>query len=196
MTDAQLIANLETWEGKIPWLYRDNAKAGNVTVGVGVMLPNLAAAQALPFMNVSEGRIATGDEIRADFERVSRLRPAMRAPAYKATVPPELELGDQTIDDLVLARWRAVFLPGLRRYLPEYDGYPPGPQRGLNDVVWNVGVGGLAGFPTLLGCCRRRDWPGAARASHRIERTDDNPHGIRPERNVWTHEQFMSTDSA
>jgi GH24 family phage-related lysozyme (muramidase) len=39
---------LKQFEGCVPWMYRDTV--GKVTVGVGLMLPDVRAAQALPFL--------------------------------------------------------------------------------------------------------------------------------------------------
>ena len=41
-------AKLKEFEGCVPWMYRDTV--GKVTVGVGLMLPDINAAQALPFL--------------------------------------------------------------------------------------------------------------------------------------------------
>jgi len=45
-TFDQSLAQLKTFEGCVPWMYRDTV--GRVTVGVGLMLPDAAAACALP----------------------------------------------------------------------------------------------------------------------------------------------------
>jgi len=43
----QSLEKLKEFEGSVPWMYRDTV--GKVTVGVGFMLPNAEAAQALAF---------------------------------------------------------------------------------------------------------------------------------------------------
>jgi len=65
-TFDQSLAQLKTFEGCVPWMYRDTA--GKVTVGVGLMLPDAAAACALPFQ--TEG---------AQRRRQSRLRRSLPA---------------------------------------------------------------------------------------------------------------------
>jgi GH24 family phage-related lysozyme (muramidase) len=60
---AQLVINLRQFEGAVPWLYLDSAAIPNVTVGVGVMLPHVGDAVALPFQNVSAQRGATENEV-------------------------------------------------------------------------------------------------------------------------------------
>ncbi len=53
----------------MPWMYRDTV--GKVTVGVGLMLPDVKAAQELPF--IMGTRPATPQEIAAEFARIDRL---------------------------------------------------------------------------------------------------------------------------
>jgi GH24 family phage-related lysozyme (muramidase) len=55
-------------EGYVEHMYLDTK--GLVTVGIGNMLPSVAAAQALPFVNRSTGNRATADEIAADYASV------------------------------------------------------------------------------------------------------------------------------
>ena len=82
----QTIAKLKEFEGCVPWMYRDTA--GRVTVGVGLMLPNEAAACALPFLMAAGP--ANLEQIAAEFERVDAL-PAGKSPAfYKTETSPEL----------------------------------------------------------------------------------------------------------
>ena len=88
----QSLAKLKEFEGCIPWMYRDTV--GKVTVGVGLMLPDAKAAEALPF--VVGTRPATPQEITAEFTRVDTM-PLGRASAfYKSSAA--LELTQQTID--------------------------------------------------------------------------------------------------
>jgi GH24 family phage-related lysozyme (muramidase) len=45
---ATYLPKLKVFEGSVPYMYLDTT--GNVTVGVGKMLPNAAAAQKLGFI--------------------------------------------------------------------------------------------------------------------------------------------------
>ena len=88
----QSLTKLKEFEGCVPWMYRDTV--GKVTVGVGLMLPNTEAAQALPFF--AGVRAATPQEIAAEFVRVDALAPGHPSSFYKA--PGSLELTQQTIN--------------------------------------------------------------------------------------------------
>src|SRR5579863_2584618 len=79
------LAKLEWFEGSIPWMYLDTR--GNVTVGVGLLVPDAAAAQKLPF--VFEGRAATAAETATEYARVHGMPMGRPAPFYR--VNPGLE---------------------------------------------------------------------------------------------------------
>jgi GH24 family phage-related lysozyme (muramidase) len=55
-------------EGSIPHMYLDTV--GKVTIGVGNMLPNVAAAQKLAFVVRTTKKKAIKDQIETDFEAV------------------------------------------------------------------------------------------------------------------------------
>ena len=82
----QSLAQLEIFEGCIPWMYLDTV--GKVTVGVGFMLPDSDAAAALPFQ--LEGQAATADEITDDFGRVTGMAAGHVAGYYKQPDSPQL----------------------------------------------------------------------------------------------------------
>ena len=88
----QSLAKLKEFEGCVPWMYRDTV--GKVTVGVGLMLPDVKAAQALPF--VKGLALATPQEIAAEYARVDALLLGRASAFYKT--PTSLELTQQTID--------------------------------------------------------------------------------------------------
>ena len=104
---------------------------------------------------------------RADYERVSDL-----------VLPPNLPR------DLAAARLQREFLPGIRRLCPGFDGYPQPAQRALVDMAYNLGVGGLAKFPSMLQACERGDFAAAAGECHRRTCRDD--------RNEATRELFLA----
>ena len=88
----QSLAKLKEFEGCVPWMYRDTV--GKVTVGVGLMLPDAKAAEALPF--VIGTRAATPEEIAAEYARVDAMAMGRASAFYKT--PTSLELTQQTID--------------------------------------------------------------------------------------------------
>jgi hypothetical protein len=191
MRPEQFLSALEKWEDRIRHLYLDTAKKGgvptpNVTIGIGCLLPSLAAAQALPFMlssgNPGEAvRPATLDEIQADWNRVRAMKPGFLAAHYQGHAA-QLYLDDDAIDELALVRLEEDCLPGLRRLFQGFDMLPDGVQYGCVDMDWNMGLGTLHTFVDFRAAIDRRDFKTAARESHRA--------GVRAERNDWCRDQI------
>jgi GH24 family phage-related lysozyme (muramidase) len=174
----QSLAKLKEFEGCIPWMYRDTV--GKVTVGVGLMLPNTAAAEALPF--VLNGHPATPEEITAEFARVDAMTLGRAASFYK--VPSSLELPQATIDAKLTAILNG-FETDLRKQLPHYDTLPDGVKMALLDMIYNLGPAELfKGFPHLMAAVESGSWAHAAACCMR--------RGPSEERNAWTREQFLS----
>lgn len=162
----------------MPWMYRDTV--GNITVGVGLMLPNPEAAVALPFL--AGARPATPHEIAAEFARVDAMPTGRPAAFYK--IPSSLELAQQTID----ARLSAIlqqFEATLRARIPHYDALPDTVKMALLDMIYNLGPAGLfKDFPHLIAAVQSGSW---AQAAARCLRR-----GPSAARNAWTREQFLS----
>jgi GH24 family phage-related lysozyme (muramidase) len=173
----QSLAKLKEFEGCIPWMYRDTV--GKMTVGVGLLLPNIQAAQSLPFL--AGAHAANPQEIAADFARVDALPPGHASAFYKS--PSSLELSQQTID----AKLTAVlqnFETNLRAHLPQYDAFPDGIKMALLDMIYNLGPEGLfKGFPHFIAAVEAQFWAQAA--------GDCLRHGPSPARNAWTRQQFL-----
>jgi GH24 family phage-related lysozyme (muramidase) len=159
-------------------MYRDTV--GKVTVGVGLMLPDAKAAEALPF--VIGTRAATPEEIAAEYARVDSL-PIGRASAFYKT-PTSLVLTQQTID-AKLSSVLAGFEADLKSQFPHYDALPDGIKMALLDMIYNLGPAGLfKGFPHLVAAIQTGAWTQAAQ--HCMRR------GPGEARNAWTREQFLS----
>ena len=172
------LAKLEFFEGAIPWMYLDTR--GYVTVGVGLMLPDAAAAQKLPFM--AGGQPATPEEISAEYARVHAL--PMGRPALFYRREDGLVLEKAEIDSLL----RAVltgFEGELRAKLPGYDGFPDSVKLALLDMAYNLGPAGLLhGYPTLIAAVQAGNWSKAGSSCFR--------HGPGAARNQWTQNMFLS----
>jgi GH24 family phage-related lysozyme (muramidase) len=159
-------------------MYRDTV--GKVTVGIGLMLPDAKAAEALPF--VVGTRAATPEEIAAEYARVDAM-PMGRASTFYKT-PTSLVLTQQTID-AKLTSVLAGFEADLRSRFPHYDTLPDGIKMALLDMIYNLGPAGLfKGFPHLVAAIQTGAWQQAA--EHCIRR------GPGAARNDWTREQFLS----
>ena len=159
-------------------MYRDTV--GKVTVGVGLMLPDAKAAEALPF--VVGTRAATPEEIAAEYARVDAMTLGRASAFYKT--PRSLELTQQTID----AKLKSVlegFEADLRTQFPHYDALPDGVKMALLDMIYNLGPAGLfKGFPHLVAAVEAGAW--AQAAEHCMRR------GPSAARNAWTRQQFLS----
>lgn len=174
----QSLAELKIFEGCVPWMYRDSV--GKVTVGVGLMLPDAAAACALPFEAASVP--ATAQQIEAEFARVAAL-PLGRLPSFYRTAA-SLELPEPVID----ARLSAVlegFEATLRARITGYDALPDAVKMALLDMAYNLGPAGLLdGYPRLIHALESGAWAAAAAQCAR--------EGINTARNAWTQQQILS----
>lgn len=178
----QSLEKLKEFEGCVPWMYRDTV--GKVTVGVGLMLPDAQAAQALPFL--LNNRPATPEEIAAEYARVDAMTLGKAAAFYK--IPASLELSQQTIDARLLSVLQA-FEADLRAEFPRYDVFPDAIKMALLDMIYNLGPAGLFhGFPHLVDAVQSGNWSLAA--DHCTRR------GPAPARNDWTKQQFLSVVGA
>jgi GH24 family phage-related lysozyme (muramidase) len=174
----QSLTKLKEFEGCVPWMYRDTV--GKVTVGVGLMLPDAKAAEALPF--VIGPRAATPEEIAAEYARVDAMAMGRASAFYKT--PTSLVLTQQTID-AKLTSVLTGFEADLKGQFPHYDTLPDGVKMALLDMIYNLGPAGLfKGFPHLVAAIQTGAWTQAA--EHCIRR------GPSAARNDWTREQFLS----
>lgn len=174
----QSLEKIKEFEGVIPWMYLDTV--GKVTVGVGLLLANEAAAHALPFS--AAGRAATADEIGREFARVSAMKQGRAADFYESV--PSLQLSTEIIDDRLRATIEG-FEGYLRSHMPGYDLLPDPAKLALLDMIYNLGPGRLfAEYSRLLAAIERGDWKTAAAASLRRRPS--------PARNAWARQQFLS----
>ena len=153
--------------------------AGLVTVGVGKMLPDAAAASTLPFVD-SKGAPASAAEIASAFAQVHAMRSGMVAARYR--YPGSLTLPEPAIADLLRTEL-LIFDGKLNVAFPKFAGFPAPAKLGLLDMAYNLGVGGLLKYHHLVQSVFVRDWAGAAEQCFR--------NGPGDARNAWTKTQFM-----
>ncbi|MCB1738441.1 MAG: hypothetical protein KDI42_09970, partial [Gammaproteobacteria bacterium] len=159
---TQVREMLKNGEGSIPWMYLDTV--GKVTVGVGNMLPNVSAAQALAFVDAN-GAAASAVRVAGDFRAVSSLPAGKVARVYKHVTT--VRLTEAGINDLLDGRI-TEFETGLRRLFPDYDDFPDPARMGILDMAFNLGLNGLdTKFPSFCRNARNRDWQGCAQQCHR-----------------------------
>jgi GH24 family phage-related lysozyme (muramidase) len=181
------VRQLTIFEGSIPWLYRDTR--GNVTVGVGKMLPTLAAAVTLhgahPFQ--CEHRPALVADIMADWNRLQHLPFGQEyaAGGYKALMSVYLLEADI---DALLREVVTQFDNDLRRDYPDYDSLPDGVKLALIDMDYNLGDAKLRhAYPRFDAAVDAKDYTTMAAQCHRG--------GIPQERNDWTKNLFLAAAS-
>jgi GH24 family phage-related lysozyme (muramidase) len=172
------LAQIAIFEGSVAWMYVDTV--GKVTVGVGLMLPDVVAAQALPFL--AAGQAATAEQIAAEFARVSAMALGKLPGFYKT--PTCLQLEDACIQQK-LQSVLAGFEEKLRARWPNYDQFPDEAKMALLDMSYNLGPDGLLkGYPTLVKTLTAGDWAAAAEQCQR--------RGPAPARNDWTKQMFLT----
>ncbi len=181
MDQATVAARLRRFEGSSPFMYK--CTGGEVTVGVGHAMESAGAAAALTWQ--VGGAPAGTDAVTADYEAVSAAPKGMVAGAYASLT--RCRMGDADIEALVEADV-VSFEAQLRRTLPRWDSYPETVQEALFDMAFNLGLGGLMKFPTMLKAVDAGDWATAAAQCHRL--------GISDERNQETANLFRQATSA
>jgi GH24 family phage-related lysozyme (muramidase) len=150
-------AHIVPHEGVVSHMYLDTV--GKVTVGVGNMLPDGRAAEALPFVDRVSSAPATAAEKRADFEAVLRQPKARPAKLYKPHT--KLILPDDAIWQLLERR-----VEGFERQLvgifPQFPSFPETAQLALLDMAFNLGAGALdARWPSLKQAALAQNWHAA-----------------------------------
>jgi len=189
---TKYLPKLKVFEGNFSYMYLDTV--GNVTVGVGEMLPNAAAAQKLAFVRRADPTAkppvlpgpATADEIKADYDNVKKQSAGKLATYYKQFT--KLDLPDSVIDSLLNAEV-FQFTVSLTASFPDFNSYPAEACAALFDMAYNLGLGKLTSeFPTFCKAVKDKDWATAAKQCKRG--------GISDDRNDWTKAQFEKVAAA
>jgi GH24 family phage-related lysozyme (muramidase) len=177
-----------SFEGTVPYMYEDTE--GNVTVGVGFLLPSVVEAQKLGFARrpsltsrppVHAGP-ATPAEIKTDFENVDRQPYGKGYGAIYYKQFTKLDLPSDVINRILEAKVEQ-FLVQVVAQFPDYNSYPSEACAAIFDMAYNLGVGKLTSlFPSFCSAVNKQDWKTAAGQCHRL--------GIQESRNTWTKAQF------
>ncbi|WP_089728084.1 hypothetical protein [Candidatus Thiosymbion oneisti] len=162
-TMADFKKEIKISEGSIPHMYLDTV--GKVTVGVGNMLPNVAAAKKLAFVNRVSKKKATDQEIETDYNTVKKQPKGLIASSYKKHT--KLDLPTTDINRLLDNRI-SEFKKGLKLKFPKFDSYPETAQMAMLDMAFNLGVNGVVTkFPKMKKAIEKQDWNAAAEESNR-----------------------------
>jgi hypothetical protein len=156
---ARWAAFSEPLEGRIPWLYLD--VKGLPTVGVGCLLDNPTASQAIPWSS-ADGGPATALDIVKDWRRVLAIGQTVgSAPRHTAShyrAPDGLHLSDVVIDAMMHRRLQANARTLALRF-PAFPSWPWQAQMGALSMAWAMGAGFPAKYPK---------WAWAAHRAHEI----------------------------
>ncbi len=156
---------LEEYEGKIEHMYKDTK--GFITVGVGHLLKDLVAAQALDFVHGTTNKKASKDEIKVDFEAIKKQPPGLFAALYKKHT--KIKLTSITIDKLT-DKHIDTFESELKQVYgaAEFMKFPSEVKLALFDMIFNLGMTKLRnGFPSFNKSIKAKDWAKAATESNR-----------------------------
>ena len=160
MDPALVIPRLESFEGRVPYMYV--CTGGEVTIGIGHAIQTPADALQLTWS--TDGRPATAAEIQAGYASVAAAGKGRVASAYAPL--SQCRMADADIDALV-SGYVDEFETSLAAALPNWKRYPAPAQAALFDMAFNLGLGGLKKFPHLLAAVDAGQWDVAAAQCHR-----------------------------
>ena len=140
------------FEGVVPHLYLD--VLGLVTIGAGQLYRTPEEARSLP-LRWPDGRLATPDEIVADWWRVHDDPTAARLGASRAAQVAQLRLAPADLRALFDQR-RDQTAEALARRFPGFASFPASAQLGLMSLAWAAGSG--FDYPRLAAAVLRQDW--------------------------------------
>jgi hypothetical protein len=149
----RMYRDLKRWEGVVGHMYLDTHQPPLVTIGAGNMLPNVSAAQSLPFVNTRTGRPATKDEIAYAFQKVTAMPGAPPASHYRLS--PSIEITEEKLEELALKRLRTEFIPKIKKLFRAFDDFPMPAREAIIDIAYNAAVGRRR-VTKLEGTTRRR----------------------------------------
>jgi GH24 family phage-related lysozyme (muramidase) len=180
MDPALVISRLESFEGRVPYMYL--CTGGEVTIGIGHAMQTAADAQQLTWS--VDGRPATAVEIQGDYAGIGAAQKGLAAKGYASLT--QCRMADADIDALVSSDVEK-FETSLAAALPNWNSYPAPAQAALFDMAFNLGLGGLKKFPRLLAAVDAGQWDVAAAQCHR--------QGIAEIRNQQTSDLFLQAAS-
>lgn len=166
------------YEGAVPWLYQD--VKGLVSIGVGILADPIELALGLPLRRKVDGRLATRDEIIAEWAKIKKLPPNAKGQTASqlghryAEPHTTLRLDDSglrsTLDRKLLEMDRH-----LAGRFADWETWPADAQLATLSLSWACGP--AFRFPKLEASLRARDFRTAAVESHMNE--TGNP-GLKP----------------
>ncbi len=186
--------NIEKYEGRVSHLYLDTV--GKVTVGVGHMVPNKAAmANVVMYKKGANNSLtlATLAEKYAEYEAIKKLSFGQRFGASSYKKHTTLVMKDTDINTQRNKHVQSFYkeLTGYyttaNGFAKDFDAMPVDGQKGLFDMVFNLGITKLKGQYTKMNfLIKQRKWAEAAKESNRK--------GIGPTRNKLVKSLFNAAE--
>lgn len=159
----ELRKKLAKYEGTVFHMYLDSK--GYVTVGVGHLINTVADAQKLSFIDEKTKKKATADEIKTDFETISKQQKNKLASFYKPHTKLVLE---QTDIDGLTNEHIDNFYKELKKIYSDFDDYPEEARLALFDMIFNLGMTNLkTSWTNFNDAIKSKDWQKAADNSSR-----------------------------
>lgn len=156
----EVAADFPAWtaqfEGYEAHLYLD--AEGLPTTGRGYLVRTLDAMLRLPWL-CDDGERASDEQVRAEWERVTSMPPALLASAYR--VDGALHLSAEAIDETTRERLEANARV-LVGYFPEFASWPASAQLGALSMAWAMGVARFDEYHRFRAAAERRDWAACA----------------------------------
>lgn len=179
----EAVSQIENFEGRIPWMYLDSE--GNVTAGVGILIPNQFAAVSMHFQVDSVA--ATVEEIGDDYERVKVMPIGFAAAHYRCPTSPLLPDSEM---DALLRTFVVHVNQSLPAVYPKYSSWPVAAKLGILDMAYNLGIPKLRNKYPAFNRGANADPPNWHTAALNCGRNTSNP--AFNERNRWARNQFES----
>jgi hypothetical protein len=160
-------------ENFVPHMYLD--RYGNVTVGIGTLLPDADTAKRLPFVERPSGKPADKDYVAIAFDRVknSGLVNA-KAPVFRPLTSIELSEANSELKALADMDDFLGFLS--KTYFPEFHTFPVSAKMGHLDLAYTAGArGSRDNYPLFAAAVDRRNWKQAGveqRTNRAVKRAD------------------------
>lgn len=189
-----VIKKLEEYEGRVNHLYRDSK--GNVTVGVGHLIPNKTAVAALRLYTLTNNvatTLATKEQKEAEFETISKQPTGHKASWYKQHA--KLVMKDADINAQRDAHISSFYgeltriYTKAKGYPEDFDKLPKDVQKALFDMIFNLGASKIVNvFKSFDAAVKAGNWSTAATESRRS--------GIQASRNEYVQKLFEAAAKA
>lgn len=173
MNDHEFRKKLKGFEGYSDHMYLDSR--GYVTIGVGIMLPNVSAAQSaqLGFCYRGTNKPASMLDIKMDYLSVSKA-PVGLFPVTKYAQYTKLDANSFALSHELNKRIQRA-KQDAKRYYPKFASLPRTVQYALIDMAFNLGLPRLLKYRKMKVALLQQDWQKAASESYR--------HGVQASRN-------------